>query len=405
VAGALSRLALASTHLHPDDIPELVAREAAALGALDAVVYLVDMEQRVLVPFLAPGAAEVDVLAIDGTIGGRAYRTERPVVVADSAAVDGDDDTTTLWTPLLDSAERFGVVRLRVPDPPDDATTRAWVAFTNVVGELIANKSQYGDVIVKRRRVREMSIAAELRWAMVPPLTFSGPAASISGVLEPAYDVAGDTFDYAVNADTAHIAIIDAVGHGLEASRIANMAVIAYRHSRRLDAGLAAKYRAMDAAVAGEFGIEKFATAQLAHLTLSTGQLQWLNAGHPAPIVSRHGTPFDLVAEPCLPVGLAARLGTAPPRVVVTPLQPGDVVLFFTDGVVEARSPDGEEFGRARLGDLLVRALAGEQTPAETARLLAHAVLAHQAGVLQDDATLVLLVWNGPPVPHSARAG
>ena len=403
MAGALSRLALASTQLHPDDVPEVVAREAATLGALDTVLYLVDMEQRVLVPYLAPGAPAVDVLAVDGTMGGRAYRTERPVVVSDGPDADGDG--TTLWVPLLDSAERFGVVRFRLDGPVDDGDIPDWVAFVNVVGELIANKSQYGDVIVKRRRVREMTIAAELRWAMVPPLTFTGPNASISGVLEPAYDVAGDTFDYAVNADTAHIAIIDAVGHGLEASRIANLAVVAYRHSRRLDHGLADKYRAMDVAVAAEFGDEKFATAQLAHLTLSTGELQWLNAGHPAPIVSRQGGRFDLAAEPCLPVGLAGHLTTEPPQVKVTPLEPGDVVLFFTDGVVEARSPDGEHFGRDRLGDLLVRALAGEQTPAETARLLAHAVLGHQAGVLQDDATLVLLVWNGPPVPHDARAG
>jgi hypothetical protein len=402
VEGALSRLSLASTQLHPDDLPTAVAREAAALGASDIALYLVDMEQRVLVPFLAPGAPPADRLAVDGTVAGRAYRTEQPVLVPEGEG--GGDGTTTVWLPLLDSAERFGAVRVVVDGPIGEDALAGWMAFVNLVGELIANKSCYGDVIVKLRRVREMSMSAELRWATVPPLTFTSPRASISGLLEPAYDVAGDTFDYAVNADTAHVAIIDAVGHGLEAARIATLAVGAYRHSRRADRGLLDKYCAMDEAIANQFGIEKFATAQLAHLTLSTGELQWLNAGHPAPMVCRNGGRIDLEADPCLPVGLSFHLD-AEPRVVVTPLEPGDKVLFFTDGVIEARSPVGEQFGRDRLADLFLRAVAAGQTPAETLRLLAHAVLDHQAGVLQDDATLVLLVWNGPPMPQELPPG
>jgi hypothetical protein len=337
-------------------------------------------------------------LAIDGTVAGRAYRTERPVVAR------GDDGSSTMWLPLLDSAERYGVVRVVVGDAVTEEALVEWIAFTHLVGELVANKSAYGDGIAKRRRTGAMTVASEMRWSMVPPLTFNGSNVTISGIMEPAYDVAGDTFDYAVNADTAHIAIIDAVGHGLESSRIANLAVGAYRHSRRLDRGLADKYRAMDRALAEEFGSERFATAQLAHLQLSTGELQWLNAGHPAPIVSRRGRAIDLVAEVCLPVGMASELGSEP-IVQITALEPGDIVLFFTDGVVEARAPTGEEFGRDRLADLLVRAVSTGQTPAETLRLLAHAAVDHQAGVFQDDATLVLLVWNGPPVPRHGAAG
>lgn len=397
MSAALTRLALASTHLHPDDLPALVAGEAATLGSRATTVYLVDMEQRVLRPFLPPGAPPVEELGVDGTLAGRAYRTERPVAQV-------DDDGTTVWLPLLDSAERFGVVRVRVAGALDERDLSEWLAFTNTVGELVANKTAYGDVISKRRRTRAMTIAAELRWSMVPPLTFTGGNAAISGVLEPAYEVAGDTFDYAVNAETAHVAIIDAVGHGLEAARIANLAVVAYRHSRRLDKGLVHKYLAMDAALAAEFGAEKFATAQLAHLELPTGELQWLNAGHPAPLVCRNGTWFDLPSDVCLPVGLAARLG-GDPALSVTTLEPGDVVLFFTDGVVESRSPDGEEFGRARLGDHLVRVVGAGQTHAETLRILGHAVLEHQAGVSQDDATLVLLAWSGPPVPQQGQRG
>ncbi|MEO5680784.1 MAG: SpoIIE family protein phosphatase [Acidimicrobiales bacterium] len=94
-------------------------------------------------------------------------------------------------------------------------------------------------------------------------------------------------------------------------------------------------------------------------------------------------------------MGLArSHAGTA--AVATMSLEPGDVVLFFTDGAVEARSREGEQLGRDHLGELLERAVAAGQTPAETARLLGHSLLAHEGTVLQDDATLLLLSWRGP---------
>lgn len=115
---------------------------------------------------------------------------------------------------------------------------------------------------------------------MLPPLTFSGRNVTISGVLEPAYDIAGDTFDYAVNGDTTHLAIIDAVGHGLEASR-ANLAVAAYRNGRRLGLDATGIDCAMDAAISDQFGTEKFATSQLATPSLSTGRLRLRRSPRP----------------------------------------------------------------------------------------------------------------------------
>ncbi len=77
------------------------------------------------------------------------------------------------------------------------------------------------------------------------------------------------------------------------------------------------------------------------------------------------------------------------------PLQPGDQVLSFTDGAIEARSADDEPFGGDRLADLVARQGAAGQPAAETLRRLVHAVPAHQAGALQDDATTMLLERQG----------
>jgi serine phosphatase RsbU (regulator of sigma subunit) len=213
----------------------------------------------------------------------------------------------------------------------------------------------------------------------------------IAGMVEPAYDVAGDSFDYAVNGSVAHLAIFDAMGHGLEASRMATLAVAGYRHGRRHGMGLVETFMTIDEAVARSFGDEHFVTGQLASLDLASGRLAVAGGGHPRPLLLR-GTAVvgELAGEVCTPMGLGR-----PPVVAETQLERGDRVVFYTDGVTEARSPAGEEFGLARLGDLLGRAAAAQEVPAETMRRLTHSVLAHEAARLRDDATLMMVGWRG----------
>ena len=109
-------------------------------------------------------------------------------------------------------------------------------------------------------------------------------------------------------------------------------------------------------------------------------------------MVIRGGHRIDLESETWLPVGLGGAEGS----LTETALEPNDIILFFTDGITEARSVAGAEFGRERLADFTERAVAAGQTSAETVRVLSLAVLAHQNEMLQDDATLLLLSWTGP---------
>jgi serine phosphatase RsbU (regulator of sigma subunit) len=74
-------------------------------------------------------------------------------------------------------------------------------------------------------------------------------------------------------------------------------------------------------------------------------------------------------------------------------LEPGDCVLLYTDGVTDARAPDGAFFGEQRLVDLIVRNLAAGLPAPETMRRVVHALLEHQQGRLDDDASLLLLQW------------
>ncbi len=76
-------------------------------------------------------------------------------------------------------------------------------------------------------------------------------------------------------------------------------------------------------------------------------------------------------------------------------------MLLYTDGIIEARSAGGEEFGIDRLTDFAVRAVADQLPLPETARRLVHAILAYQDDRLQDDATVLLAEWRSPAPPRS----
>jgi hypothetical protein len=371
----------------PDDVAPAVARHLAILGMTDAGVYLVDLDQRLLVP-LGPGeTTPPEALKIDGTLAGQAFRTEQ--IMREPRA---DGSGTRMWAPLIDGADRVGVLVATVPEE-DDLTADRLLHMASITAALVVSKSTYGDNLVLTRRLRDMDLAAEMRWSMLPPLTFNNDRVAVAGMLEPAYEIAGDAFDYAVNGDITHVAIIDAMGHGLEASRMANLAVGSYRHSRRRGLDLESTFAAMDAVVATQFGPERFVTGQLVRLDLANGRLIWVNAGHPRPLLWRDAAPVDdLHCETSLPLGL----GYVPSEAAQVTLEPGDSVLFLTDGVIEARSPEGEFFGRARLARLWHEVATDGELPSEILRRLCHALVDHQQGRLQDDATLLLVVWKGP---------
>ncbi len=378
-------LVRASHQLPADRLGTVVTGQARRLGAHDAVVYLADYAQHELVPVRGEDVPDRPVLTVDGSLAGRAFRRVDPV------RSTPHDEPGSLFVPLLDGAERVGVLEFVVPaelpaDFADEART-----FASLVAELVVTRDAYSDAFARLRRRRELSLAAEIQWELLPPLTYAGDRVVITGALEPTYEIGGDTFDYAVNGSLVDLAVLDAVGHGLPAALLATAAVGAYRHARRNGSDLPGLAAAMDAVVAGQFDGSRFATAVLARLDLDTGLLRWVDCGHPDPLLVRDGVLIrPPTCRPARPLGLLAEA----PDVCEVRLRPGDRVLLYTDGVVEARSPGGEFFGEERLADLVVRAELAGDPPPETMRRLMGSVMDHQAGQLQDDASIVLVEWR-----------
>jgi serine phosphatase RsbU (regulator of sigma subunit) len=116
--------------------------------------------------------------------------------------------------------------------------------------------------------------------------------------------------------------------------------------------------------------------------------------------VRRGSTLPALEIQPGVPIGLGV-LGPIVGTLSEVALEPGDGVLLYTDGVTEARDPDGESFGEQRLRDLLARERLAGGPPQEVIRRLVRSALDHAQVRLRDDATMLYIRWN-PERPEPA---
>ena len=205
----------------------------------------------------------------------------------------------------------------------------------------------------------------------------------LSGRIEPAFDIAGDSFDYAVD-HTIQVAIFDAVGHGLRAAILSALATAAYRYARRREEPPEQAYKQIDEAVAIEGFSHEFVTGLMCHFDLDEMEATVVNAGHMPPLRWRHGDveALDWV-QPTLPFGL----GGSPSEFAVQ-LEPGDVLLLYTDGIVDAAPMQGSAWGLERLVERLIsHHEAG--TLSRFCRSLLEELRAYVGAELRDDATLV----------------
>lgn len=373
LAAAMDRLLA----LAPGDLPAALSELGADFGISEITLYLAELQQAVLVPW---GAAEGGAEDVQGSAAGRAFRRGEPVEAGNGV----------WWLPVSDSGDRLGVIRMAAAGRHEMDVVAEGRRLADLLGLIITSRRMRSDSPVLVCRRGDVSLAAELRWALLPPRSLVAQDVCLAGCLEPAYEIAGDTFDYALNDGELHLAVFDAMGHGIAASRLANLAVGSYRNSRRQGRDLPEIYLDLDRAVAAEFGDDVFVTAHLVKLDLGSGVLSVVNAGHPRPELIRGGKAHAMDFSPATPIGL----GFASAEVGQVRLQPGDSVLVVSDGVTEARSAGGDLFSVERVGDLAVRALAGGESVPETVRRLIVDVLGHRGTSLEDDATVLLLQWR-----------
>ncbi|MFE6847184.1 PP2C family protein-serine/threonine phosphatase [Streptomyces sp. NPDC057686] len=376
----------------PQLIAPLIAEGVAGIGGRDVSILLQDYAQELLVPLPGTKLHVGQPEPVDDSPAGRAFLSG-DVVEAPQA------DGVRMYLPLLDGSDQVGVMALTLDAVVDD-DRRLLRRLAGLVADMLVTKNAYTDQFFQARRREPMSVSAEIQWGLLPPLTMTVPQVAVAGTLEPAYRVAGDSFDYALNDNILHAAVIDAMGHGLDAAVMATVAIGAYRHARRVFISLAEKYVFMDDAISRQFGPDHFVTAQLMHVNITTGELELVNAGHPAPLLIRDGKVVrQLESATTLPVGFGGEM----PRIKEHMLQPGDRVLCYTDGIIEEHVASGEQFGEERLIHCVNR-LGEEPSDGMRAdlRRLSHTLKNERGGRTSDDATLFMIEWRGDASGHLA---
>jgi serine phosphatase RsbU (regulator of sigma subunit) len=360
-----------------------VALEADA-GAKTAAILLSDYADSTLERLEAGGAtASSASLSVEGTDEGRAYRLQVLTVV-------DDDRGRRVLVPVTVRSERLGLLEVVLPSAPDDATLDVLRQVGATVAYVIVTARRYTDLFERVRRRRSLELAAEIQWELLPVLAYAGTAFSLAGALEPAYSIAGDSFDYAVDVDHVTLVITDGMGHGLRAALLGSLALSSLRNARRRGLDLAEQARTANDVLFEQFGGDQFVTGLLVRVDLASGEAVTVNAGHPLPLRVRGDRANDISLVPDPPMGLFPGQTYATQRFR---LDAGDRMALVSDGITEACPPDGHDFGRQRLGRLLLDTRA--RAPVEVVRLVTKAVMEHRATELRDDATILCVDWIG----------
>ncbi|NHC16075.1 PP2C family protein-serine/threonine phosphatase [Motilibacter deserti] len=242
--------------------------------------------------------------------------------------------------------------------------------------------------LVKMTRVAEVAQKAVL--APLPAIT--GPLAVASAYRSASDEasIGGDLIDLVETAEGARLVVGDVRGKGLAAVHLAASTLRSFRDAALTTATLPDAVQAIERRIARDLGEEDFVTAALASVS-TAGLLELANCAHPPPLLVGPGGVRRLLepAEPALPLGLGAA-----PVVQRVQLRPGDRVLFYTDGLVEARSADGSFVALDEVTGTLADAPFEAALDEVVARLRAAV-----GGRLTDDLALLLIEYAPAPVP------
>lgn len=248
-------------------------------------------------------------------------------------------------------------------------------------------------VVLERERERlerEIGIARDIQRALLPREFHHYPYLEVTGSNQSCLEVGGDYYDlFDLGPERIAFALADVSGKGLGAALMTTMLQGALS-ATTFGQHPAETFAHINRFLCDHAQVERYATMFFGTMD-ANGRLEYINAGHPSPVLIRNGqaeTPFP--AESC-PVGLIPDMQFSSS---VVNLQPGDTLVLFSDGVSEAMDPDQNEYGIERLKKAVGESPAGSVSDLQEAIL--ESVRQFARGERQaDDVTLLLLRYTG----------
>ncbi|MEV0322379.1 PP2C family protein-serine/threonine phosphatase [Streptomyces sp. NPDC050658] len=283
------------------------------------------------------------------------------------------------------------------PVTPDHAMSVPFVAVVGLWAVLMAHtRTSCEAALARMTRIAELAQRAHARPL---PAEIGGLALAVhtDSATEGAL-LGGDLYDVTLTAAGPRLVLGDVRGHGVDAVRISTAVVCAFRQSAATEPDLVRLARTLDLRVQGDLGDEDFVTLLLADFV--PGEVRLVNCGHPAPL--RTGRRL----EPLEPPSPSPPLGLSPqPCLQRATLGPEQRLLFYTDGLTEARDARGAMFPL----DHRVKAALSAPSVSEALDGLLNLFRRHTARRADDDLTLLLVqptvgLLGGVPGPAPAPA-
>ena len=391
--GALPRIDLAKLLTAVEDAPPFSAADvlgeqlASELDAREVSFLIADFSGHALIRLGHAGS--------DTAMRTQGEETAERVPLVDSSpgralasqshVVEHGTEGTRVFAPVTNRGEAIGVLELLLGEAPDERVLSQVAFAAHALAYVIIANRRFTDLFEWGQRSVPLTLAAEIQHRLLPgAYTCEAGQFTLAGWLEPAGNVGGDTFDFALERGMLHFSMTDAMGHEVGAALLATLMIGGLRNARRAGVGLAEQVRlASDGLVANAPG-GGFVTGQVGRVDLRTRTATIVNAGHPLPLRLRDGRVERVELEADPPFGTVRGYEY---RVQQLPLEPGDRLLLFTDGMLERNTTAVD------VADMV--ATGGHMHPREAVQHLTQAIYDATGGELNDDATAMCLDWHG----------
>jgi serine phosphatase RsbU (regulator of sigma subunit) len=354
-------------------------------GAEDVELFVADYSLSVLQPVsVLPHTLEP--LSVHSTPEGRTFGSQRPY------HEERRDGRVRLLLPVSVRGDRLGVLAVTLPGAE---AARRWESelaeVADVLGHEVLVAERDTDLYLQARRKERLTLAAEMQWQLLPGRSCSRDEYDLAAQLEPAYAIFGDNFDWSATGDRLMLYVTNGMGEGIEASLLTNLAINALRNARRAGIGIEDQAALADQAVYAHYQGRCYLSVLMFDFDLATGRAKVVDAGSPQLLRLRGGVVEHVLFEAQLPLGMFEETDYVAQEFQV---EPGDRLVFVSDGVHAVSSPKGETYGDAPLARAIqaTRLLPAADVP----RAILRELTAHRGEAsADDDALVVCLDWRG----------